>query len=87
MTSRVSTPRIDATLVEQFVGRTVILVGRVVELRGDTAMVESKGMVTVALPREAHLASGNGVHIVGKVGPDHTVKVLSAQDLGPSVGG
>jgi hypothetical protein len=36
--------------------------------------------------QEAHLSPGNGVQIIGKVNPDLSIKVLTALDLGISVG-
>ncbi|KAL1886991.1 hypothetical protein Cpir12675_006775 [Ceratocystis pirilliformis] len=85
MADNVSTPRITAPYLDRYINQNVILVGRVAELRGDTAMIESDGMVTVVLNREAHLSINNGVHLIGKVNSDLTLKVLSASDLGPDV--
>ena len=36
--------------------------------------------------QDAHLTNGNAAQIIGKVNPDLSIKVLSAQDLGPDVG-
>ncbi|KAL5612905.1 hypothetical protein BROUX41_004018 [Berkeleyomyces rouxiae] len=85
MNDNISTPRITGAYLDKYVDHNVILVGRVVELRGDTALVESDGMVTVLLNRETHLVTNNGVHLIGKVNRDSSLKVLSAQDLGPDV--
>lgn len=37
-------------------------------------------------PQEAHLSPGNAVQVIGKVNPDLSIKVLTALDLGVSVG-
>ena len=46
-----STPRITASYLESFMNRTVRLVGRVTQLRGDTATVDAGGNVSVILNR------------------------------------
>ncbi|KAI1805417.1 replication factor A protein 3-domain-containing protein [Daldinia bambusicola] len=82
---RTSTPRISAALLESYIGQNVIIVGKVVQLRGDTASIEADGHIQASLTRDCHLMVGNGAQIIGKVNPDHTVKVLNAVDLGPNV--
>ncbi|OTB07789.1 hypothetical protein M426DRAFT_8388 [Hypoxylon sp. CI-4A] len=81
-----STPRISAALMDSFVGRNVIIVGKVVQLRGDTAFLEADGQVQANLNRDCHLMVGNGAQVIGKVNPDYTIKVLNAIDLGSDVG-
>lgn len=49
--SAVSTPRVTAPLLDSFVGRNVMLVGTVTQLRGDSAIIDSDGNVTVVLNR------------------------------------
>lgn len=44
-------PRINAPLLEQFQSRIVRVVGKVVELRGDRAVIDSRGAITVFLDR------------------------------------
>ncbi|KAI0840046.1 hypothetical protein F5Y06DRAFT_308856 [Hypoxylon sp. FL0890] len=80
-----STPRISAALMDSYVGHNVIIVGKVVQLRGDTAFLEADGQVQANLNRDCHLMVGNGAQIIGKVNPDLTIKVLNALDLGPNV--
>lgn len=46
-----STPRINASYLENFQGSRVRLVGKVVQLRGDTAVVDSGGQITLVLNR------------------------------------
>lgn len=44
-------PRINAPLLERFQGRVVRIVGKVLELRGDTATIDSHGSITAYLDR------------------------------------
>ncbi|KAI2609086.1 uncharacterized protein GGS25DRAFT_303701 [Hypoxylon fragiforme] len=81
----ISTPRISAALIDSYIGRNVIIVGKVSQLRGDVAFIEADGQVQANLNRECHLMVGNGAQIIGKVNPDLSVKVLNAQDLGNNV--
>lgn len=49
------TPRITQQYLSNFIGRTVRLVGKVVELRGDHATVDARGNVTALLNRVSHI--------------------------------
>ncbi|KAK3359248.1 replication factor A protein 3 [Lasiosphaeria hispida] len=80
-----STPRITCTYLNSYVGKNVLVVGKVVQLRGDEAIIDADGNITAHLHREAHLSAGSGVQIIGKVNPDLSIKVLSSLDLGTSV--
>lgn len=51
MAEQLSTPRITAPYLDSFVGRLVLLVGKVTQLRGDQATLDSDGTVTVILNR------------------------------------
>ncbi|KPM40769.1 hypothetical protein AK830_g5775 [Neonectria ditissima] len=86
MAEQLCTPRITASYLDNFVGRVVMLVGKVTQLRGNQATLDSDGTVTVLLDPEAHLANGNTAQIIGKVNPDLSIKVWSSRDLGTSVG-
>ena len=62
MAEQLSTPRITAPYLDNFVGRVVMLVGKVTQLRGDQATLDADGTVTVLLNRvsitpEAHALS------------------------------
>lgn len=46
-----STPRITAQYLEQFSHKNVRLVGKVIQLRGETAIVDAGGQITVLLNR------------------------------------
>lgn len=85
MAEQLSTPRITASYLDSFVGRVVMLVGKVTQLRGDQATLDSDGTVTVLLNRDAHLANGSTVQVIGKVNPDLSIKVLTSKDLGTAV--
>lgn len=77
-----STPRITSQYLDTFTSRIIRLVGRVTQLRGDTATIDSEGNVTAHLNRDSHLTVGNAVEVVGKVNQDLTIKVLRTTDLG-----
>ncbi|KAI1074129.1 replication factor A protein 3 [Whalleya microplaca] len=81
----ISTPRISASLIDSFVGRNVMIVGKVVQLRGDVAFLDADGQIQASLNRDCHLMVGNGAQIIGKVNPDLSIKVLTAMDLGNNV--
>ncbi|KAI1341969.1 replication factor A protein 3 [Xylariaceae sp. FL0016] len=81
----ISTPRISATMLDAFVGQNVMVVGKVTQLRGESAIIEADGSLNAILNRESHLMVGNGVQVIGKVNPDLSIKVYNALDLGNSV--
>jgi replication factor A3 len=51
MSEQLSTPRITAAYLDNFVGKVVMLVGKVMQLRGEQATLDSEGAVTVLLNR------------------------------------
>ncbi|KAH6626342.1 replication factor A protein 3 [Chaetomium sp. MPI-SDFR-AT-0129] len=81
----VATPRITCAYLNSYVGKNVIIVGKVIQLRGEEALIDADGNITAHLNREAHLLAGNGAQLIGKVNPDLSVRVLSALDLGTGV--
>ncbi|RKL25815.1 hypothetical protein BFJ68_g442 [Fusarium oxysporum] len=85
MSEQLSTPRITAAYLDNFVGKVVMLVGKATQLRGEQATLDSEGTVTVLLNRDAHLTNGNAVQVIGKVNPDLSIKVLTSRDLGTGV--
>ncbi|KAK5662784.1 hypothetical protein OQA88_6192 [Cercophora sp. LCS_1] len=80
-----ATPRVTCGYLNSYVGKIVIVVGKVTQLRGDQAIIDADGNVTAYLNREAHISPGNGVQVIGKVNPDLSIKVLSSLDLGTGV--
>ncbi|KAG0648763.1 Single-stranded DNA-binding P12 subunit [Hyphodiscus hymeniophilus] len=85
MADNLSTPRITSSYLDAFTSKTVRIVGRVTQLRGDTATVDADGVVTAHLNRDSHLAVGNAVELVCKVNADLSVKVLRSTDMGGGV--
>jgi replication factor A3 len=81
-----ATPRVTATYLASYIGKNVIVVGKVIQLRGDEATLDADGTINAQLNRDAHLSAGNGVQVIGKVNPDMSIKVLTSLDLGPGVG-
>lgn len=80
-----STPRVSSPYLDSYVGRNVMIVGKVVQLRGDQAIIDADGNITAHLNRDAHLAAGNAAQLIGKVNPDLSIKVLSSLNLGDRV--
>ncbi|KFY25040.1 hypothetical protein V493_04869 [Pseudogymnoascus sp. VKM F-4281 (FW-2241)] len=82
MAESLSTPRISSTYLDSFTNRTVRITGKVIQLRGEEATLDSNGHITAHLNRDAHLTVGHAVEIVGKVNQDLSIKVLQATDMG-----
>ena len=51
MSERTSTPRVTAQYLSSYTGQNVIVVGKVLQLRGDSALLDSQGNVTLNLNR------------------------------------
>lgn len=51
MSEQMSSPRITASYLDNFVGRVVTIVGKVTQLRGDQATIDADGVVTILLNR------------------------------------
>jgi len=75
-------PRINSQYLDAFTGQTVRITGKVSQIRGETAVIDANGEITVLLNRESHLRPGTAVEIVGKVNQDLTVKVLQSTNMG-----
>lgn len=82
-----STPRISSPHLDSFTSRTVRIIGKVTQLRGETANIDSDGVVTLQLGHDSHLTVGNAVEVIGKVNGDLSVKVMMCTDLGNAKGG
>lgn len=82
MAELIFTPRITSSHLDSFTNRTVRLLGKVMQLRGDTAIVDSDGNVTLHLNREAHLTVGNIYEVIGKVNQDLSIRVLKSTNMG-----
>ncbi|KAF1972546.1 ssDNA binding protein-like protein Ssb3 [Bimuria novae-zelandiae CBS 107.79] len=79
------TPRILAPHLAKFQHKIVRMLGRVVQLRGDTATIDAGGEVEVMLNRDSHLAVGHAVEIIGKVDGNLHVKVQFSWDFGTNI--
>ncbi|OCK76976.1 replication factor A protein 3 [Lepidopterella palustris CBS 459.81] len=80
-----ATPRILATHLEQFQHQTVRILGKVTQLRGETAVLEAGGPLTLLLNRDSHLTLNHAVEIIGKVDANLQVKVLASTDFGTDI--
>ncbi|KAF2501947.1 replication factor A protein 3 [Lophium mytilinum] len=82
-----ATPRILAPYLSQFQGQTVRILGKVVQLAGETAFIDAGGRVTLDLKtnRDCHLSVGNAVEIIGKVDSNLEVRVFSSTDMGQGI--
>ncbi|EME47830.1 hypothetical protein DOTSEDRAFT_60221 [Dothistroma septosporum NZE10] len=78
-----ATPRILASHLEQFSHRSVRIVGRVRQLRGETGTIDAGGQITCHLTRDTHWQLNHAFEIIGKVQQDLSVKVLASTDMGP----
>ncbi|KAF2733955.1 replication factor A protein 3 [Polyplosphaeria fusca] len=78
------TPRILAPNLSTFQHKLVRMLGKVVQLRGESATIDAGGNVDIILNRDAHLSVGRAVEIIGKVDGDLRVKVQAATDFGPA---
>ncbi|KAF2865184.1 ssDNA binding protein-like protein Ssb3 [Massariosphaeria phaeospora] len=79
------TPRILAPHLQTFQHKIVRILGKVVQLRGETAVIDAGGQVDLILNRDCHLAVGHAVEIIGKVDQNLNVKVQAATDFGTNI--
>lgn len=61
------------------------MLGKVVQLRGENAIIDAGGQVDVILNRDSHLAVGHAVEIIGKVDQNLAIKVQAATDFGTNI--
>ncbi|KAF3910900.1 hypothetical protein ABW20_dc0108292 [Dactylellina cionopaga] len=80
------TPRVNAPLLSNFTLQTVRIAGKVIQIRGNTATIDSQGTVSLLLDPDTNVKTVNNVvEIIGKVNPDHSVKEFVSTDFGPNV--
>ncbi|KAF4546326.1 SsDNA binding protein ssb3 [Lasiodiplodia theobromae] len=86
------TPRISAPYLEKFTHRTVRILGKVTQLRGEQATIDAGGSINLHLNRnllpltqDAHLTLNNAVEVIGKVNSDLSVRVLTSTDFGSNI--
>ncbi|KAK9450306.1 replication factor A protein 3 [Limtongia smithiae] len=77
-----STPRVNATHLHIYPNQTVRLVGKVMEINGDVAVLDAKGTVRVFVPSDNTMAIGHAFEVTGKVQPDLTIRMLDGTDFG-----
>jgi len=51
MDTTTTTPRVTCSYLNSYVGRNVIIVGKVTQLRGDEAIIDADGNITARLHR------------------------------------
>ncbi|OJD33192.1 replication factor a protein 3 [Diplodia corticola] len=79
------TPRITADYLEKFTHRTVRILGKVTQLRGEQATIDAGGSINLHLNRDSHLTLNNAVEVIGKVNSDLSVRVLTSTDFGSNI--
>lgn len=79
------TPRILAPHLSNFQHRIVRILGKVVQLRGETAVIDANGNIDLILNRDSHLALNHAVEVIGKVDANLAVKVQAATDFGTNI--
>lgn len=55
----VSNPRITCGYLNSYVGKNVIIVGKVIQLRGEEALIDADGNITVHLNRVSFFPSSS----------------------------
>ncbi|KAJ9638818.1 hypothetical protein H2201_005691 [Coniosporium apollinis] len=79
------TPRVTAPYLETFAHKTVRILGKVIQLRGEQATIDAGGQINIHLNRDAHLTPNHAVEIIGKVQSDLSVRVLTSTDFGANI--
>jgi len=72
-----STPRITCPYLNNYVGKNVMIVGKVLQLRGDMATLDADGNVTAHLNRVCSVRTG-GRHILSLA---HMAKTVGSAPL------
>ncbi|KAF2429251.1 replication factor A protein 3 [Tothia fuscella] len=77
-----STPRISSQYLENFQHQTVRVVGKITQLRGESATMDANGSITLQLNRDTHLQLNHACEVIGKVQGDLSIRVLTSTDFG-----
>ncbi|KAF3021068.1 hypothetical protein G7054_g14314 [Neopestalotiopsis clavispora] len=80
-----STPRVSARYLGSYIEKPVIVVGKVIQVRGEEALIDADGQISITLSEAEHLTPGNACQIIGKVNKDLSIKVMASKDLGTNV--
>lgn len=81
----ISTPRVSGRILGSYVGKNVMVIGKVIQIRGTEALIEADGQISINLTDQEHLTPGNACQVIGKVNTDLSIKVLTSKDLGSNV--
>lgn len=80
--------RVDATLLMQFTGHTVRIIGKGKHVTGNSFVLESNGSIQCSYDADTrNMIEGNWYEIVGLVQKDLTVKALQWFDFGREFNG
>ena len=77
-----TTPRILSPHLSTFQHRTVRLMGIVISMSGQSAILDCGGEVTLILNRDSQFIVGHAVDVIGKVMEDLSVMVMVGDDWG-----
>jgi len=80
-----ATPRVNASLRQSFTGQTVRMIAKVVQVRGESALVDASGQVEVHLNKMSNLQEGHAVELIGKIMPDLSLTILTSIDFGTTI--
>ncbi|KAK7206117.1 replication factor A protein 3 [Myxozyma melibiosi] len=75
-------PRVNAQYLKPFVDRVVRLVGRVTQVSGESAVLDSAGSVTVFGTRDIVFNEGEIFEVTGRVNADLSIKALDGVNHG-----
>ncbi|KAK9465721.1 replication factor A protein 3 [Lipomyces arxii] len=79
------TPRITAQLLQMYQGRVVRLIGKLTDIRGNSATLDSAGSVNVSLARGVEFQQGHFYEVIGRVNPDLSLQMLDGVDFGTNI--
>ncbi|KAA8906155.1 hypothetical protein TRICI_005188 [Trichomonascus ciferrii] len=74
------TPRVNASCLEDFKGRTIRILGKVKSLHGESCVIDANGDVT-----DANFEVGQFYEVIGRISDDSSVKMLQYQDFGTNI--
>ncbi|KAF8348385.1 replication factor A protein 3 [Amanita rubescens] len=83
-----ASPRVNAALFPQFVGKTVRLTCKRISVQGDTAVVQTSdgGELRVQMTRDQHIGdAGPYVELIGNVLDPTTLKLRTCINLGQEI--
>ncbi|ORY70602.1 replication factor A protein 3 [Leucosporidium creatinivorum] len=80
------TPRVNSARLQDHIGKTVRLIGKVISLEGESALLETSdsGQVTVKLSRTSNFADVY-VEVIGRVSEDLSITELASINMGDKI--